>query len=54
MGKEFATYDEGDKRLARLMFAIGTVGCAVEIYRQPVVPDSGATSLTVLDEPEIT
>jgi hypothetical protein len=53
-GKAFDAYLPPDKTLARLMFAISTVGSAVDIYNQPVVPDSGATSMRFLDEPEIT
>ncbi len=41
--KAFDRYEEEDKRLARLMFAVSVVGPAVDIYRNPVVPDSGAT-----------
>ena len=42
--KSFDLYEEEDKRLARLMFAVSVVGPAVDIYRSPQVPDSGATS----------
>ena len=38
--KSFADYDEGDRRLARLVFAWLPVAEAVEVFKQPRVPDS--------------
>ena len=46
--KSFERYEEEDKRLAHLMFAVSVVGPAVDIYRSPVVPDSGATSFRLV------
>lgn len=46
--KSFDQYKEEDRRLARLMFAVSVVGPAVDIYRSPVVPDSGATSFDMV------
>lgn len=51
--KPFAQYNDGDKSLARLVFAACIAGQAVEVYRQPTVPDSGATDLRIYEEPEI-
>ncbi len=51
--KPFEAYSEMERRLARLMFAMTIVGQAIEVYRQPKVPDSGGTSLTYLDELEL-
>jgi len=42
-----------DKCLGRLMFAFTIVASAVEIYRQPIVPDSGATEFEMMVEPEL-
>ena len=50
---EFAEYSDADKCLARLMFAFSIVAGAVEIYRQPRVPDSGATSFDMVAEPDL-
>lgn len=52
-GKSFDQYQEEDRRLARLMFAVSVVGPAVDIYRSPVVPDSGATSFEMLLDVEL-
>ena len=38
--KAFADYDEADRRLARLVFAWLPVAEAVEVFKQPRVPDS--------------
>ena len=46
--KSFDRYDEKDRCLARLMFAVSVVGPAVDIYRSPVVPDSGATNFELV------
>ena len=51
--KALAALDEQDRCLARLMFAFAIVAGAVEIYRQPRVPDSGATEFEMLVEPEL-
>ena len=51
--KSFDRYEEEDKRLARLMFAVSVVGPAVDIYGSPVVPDSGATSFEMVLDVEI-
>ncbi len=52
-GIDFSQYSEADKRLARLMFALGVVGPAVEIYRRQRVPDSGAASFDMVIDPEL-
>ncbi len=52
-GKNFADYNDADKSLGRLMFAVGIVGPAVDIFHQQEVPDSGATSFFVVDEPHL-
>ncbi|HLY56913.1 MAG TPA: hypothetical protein VKS60_15220 [Stellaceae bacterium] len=39
-GKPFADYTEDDRRLARLVFAWVPVAEAVEVFKQPRVPDS--------------
>ncbi len=52
-GKAFGEYGEEDRRLARLMFAVSVVGPAVDIYRSPVVPDSGATSFELVLDREL-
>lgn len=44
---------EPDQCLGRLMFAFAIVAGAVEIYRQPMVPDSGATEFFMVTEPEL-
>ncbi|MEM8563009.1 MAG: hypothetical protein AAGF57_12275 [Pseudomonadota bacterium] len=46
-------YSDEDKCLARLMFAFGVVGPAVEIFRTQRVPDSGATSFTMTLDTDI-
>ena len=51
--RPFADYSDEDKRLARLMFAFGVVGPAVEIFRAQRVPDSGATSFTMTIDTDI-
>jgi hypothetical protein len=51
--KSFGDYSDQDRRLARLMFAVGVVGPAVEIFRQPAVPDSAASAFVVVQEPEL-
>jgi hypothetical protein len=51
--KTFGDYSDQDRRLARLMFAVGVVGPAVEIFRQPAVPDSAASAFEVVQEPEL-
>ncbi len=51
--KSFAQYQDEDRRLARLMFAVSVVGPAVDIYRSPVVPDSGATSFEMVLDVEL-
>ena len=51
--KPFDQYGEDDRRLARLMFAVSVVGPAVDIYRSPVVPDSGATSFEMVLDVEL-
>lgn len=39
-GKDFADYSDEDRRLARLVFAWVIVAEAVEVFKQPRVPDS--------------
>lgn len=51
--KSFDQYQDEDRRLARLMFAVSVVGPAVDIYRSPVVPDSGATSFELVLDVEL-
>ena len=51
--RAFDQYGEQDKRLARLMFAMGVVGPAVDIFRSPAVPDSGATSFDMVMDVEL-
>ncbi len=51
--RPFAEYSEEDKRLARLMFAFGVVGPAVEMFRSQRVPDSGATSFTMTIDTDV-
>ena len=51
--KELAALNEEDQCLGRLMFAFAVVAGAVEIYRQPMVPDSGATEFAMIVEPEL-
>ncbi len=51
--KDLDDLSEEDQRLGRLMFAFAIVAGAVEIYRQPMVPDSGATEFEMLVEPEL-
>ncbi|MDE0062272.1 MAG: hypothetical protein OXP09_17300 [Gammaproteobacteria bacterium] len=51
--KSFDQYQDEDRRLARLMFAVSVVGPAVDIYRSPVVPDSGATSFEMVLDVEL-
>lgn len=38
--KEFVDYTEADRRLGRLAFAWAPVAEAVEVFKQPKVPDS--------------
>ena len=38
--KDFVDYSEEDRRLARLVFAWVPVAEAVEVFKQPRVPDS--------------
>lgn len=50
--KPFADWDDADRRLARLMFAFTLVAQAVQVYKQPAVPDSGSVAaLDVTMEP---
>src|SRR5262245_51441070 len=42
--KEFVEYSDADTRLARLMFAFGIVAQAVEVYKSPIVPDTGSAA----------
>jgi hypothetical protein len=49
----FADYTQADRRLARLMFALGVVGPAVEMFRQPAVPNTDSSSFRVMRELEI-
>jgi hypothetical protein len=51
--KSFAEYSPEDRRLARLMFAVGVVGPAVEIFKQPEVPDTAASGFDVIQESEL-
>jgi hypothetical protein len=48
--KSFADYTDQDRRLARLMFALGVVGPAVEMFKQPAVPDTASSTFLVLRE----
>jgi hypothetical protein len=52
-GKSFADYSDADRRLARLMFALGVVAPAVELFKRPTVPDTGAAGFTVTRETEL-
>lgn len=52
-GKDLGSLNDEDQRLGRLMFAFAIVAGAVEIYRQPMVPDSGATEFEMVVEPEL-
>lgn len=50
--KSFDAYTEADRRLAHLMLSFTIVAQAVQIYRRPDVPDSGAVPmLDVVVEP---
>lgn len=49
----FSDYQDMDKRLARLMFAMGVVGPAVDIFRSAVVPDSGASNFDMVLDIEL-
>ncbi len=51
--KPFTEYTEQDRRLARLMFALGVVGPAVEMFRQPAVPNTASSSFRVMREQEL-
>jgi hypothetical protein len=51
--KPFADYTQPDRRLARLMFAVGVVGPAVEMFRQPAVPNTDSSSFRVMREQEL-
>jgi hypothetical protein len=51
--KPFADFGEQDRRLARLMFAFGTIAAAVEAFKRPSVPDTGAAAFYVAAEPEL-
>jgi hypothetical protein len=51
--KSFDQYSEEDRRLARLMFALGVVGPAVEMFKQPAVPDTAASEFKVIRELEV-
>jgi hypothetical protein len=44
---------EDEKRLLWLFCALVTVAFAVEAWRQPRVPDSGASSIDAVVEPAI-
>ncbi len=48
--KSFVEYTDRDRRLARLMFALGVVGPAVEMFKQPAVPDTASSTFLVLRE----
>jgi len=48
--KPFNEYTDQDRRLGRLMFALGVVGPAVEIFKQPPVTDSSAITFDVTHE----
>lgn len=43
--KSFDAYDDADRRLLRLMLAFTIVAQAVQIYKQPSVPDSGSVPM---------
>ena len=45
--------DEQDKRLLWLFCALVTVSFPVEVWRQPKVPDSGASSIDSVVEPAV-
>ncbi len=45
--------DEQDKRLLWLFCSLVTVSFPVEVWRQPKVPDSGASSLDAVVEPAV-
>ncbi len=50
--KPFAEWGDAERRLARLMFAFTLVAQAVQVYKQPAVPDSGSVAaLDVTMEP---
>jgi hypothetical protein len=51
--RPFAKYTQADRRLARLMFALGVVGPAVEMFRQPAVPNTDSSSFRVTREQEL-
>jgi hypothetical protein len=50
---ELAGIGDEDKRLLWLFCALVTVSFPVEVWRQPKVPDSGATSIDAIVEPAI-
>lgn len=50
--REFADYSDADRRLARLAFAWPSVAEAVEVFKQPRVPDS-KMYWTIKAEPEL-
>jgi hypothetical protein len=52
--KKFSEYSQEDLRLARLMFALGPVAQAVEVYKTQKVPNTGATSFEFITETELT
>ncbi len=43
--RSFDDYSDADRRLVRLMLAFTIVAQAVQIYKQPSVPDSGAVPM---------
>lgn len=51
--KAFDQYEEQDKCLARLMFAMGVVGPAVDVFKSVVVPDSGAAHFSMVLDIEL-
>ena len=51
--RSFDDYTDGDRCLARLMFAFAIVAQSVEIYKQPAVPDAGNRMFDVVLEPKM-
>lgn len=51
--RSIADYSDEDRRLGRLMFALSTVSTAVEAFKRPAVPDTGAAAFTVVREPTV-
>ena len=50
--KNFGDFSDEDKSLARMTLALPIVGAAVEVFRQPTIPDSGATNFRITTERE--